>query len=117
MPCCPGRQGVPLEQHDVGPAALREVVGRRRAYDSTSYYYTLRLFWHSAEASGVRASQCSQCSVHDAAGWVGRLSAELLGSIAAGIIERVDGSTEAFLATRAQLQTHGSAFFELACFC
>ena len=66
-----------LEQHDVRPAALREVVGRRRAYYSTSYYDALGVLWHSAEASGVHASQCSQCSVHDAAGWVGRLSAEL----------------------------------------
>ena len=72
------------------------MVGGGRAYYSAADYYTLRLFWHRAEASGVHASQCSQCSVHDAAGWVGRLSAELLGSIAAGIIARVDGSTEAF---------------------
>ena len=57
MPCRSGRQGVPLEQHDVGPAALREVVGGGRAYDSTSYDYALRLFWHRAEASGVHASQ------------------------------------------------------------
>ena len=79
MPCRSSGQGVPLEQHDVGPAALREVVGGGRAYYSAANYYTLRLFWHrAAEASGVHAPQCSQCSVHDAAGWVGRLSAESL---------------------------------------
>ncbi len=107
-----------LEQHDVRPAALREVVGRRRAYDFTSYDYALGVLRDStaAEAS-VHASQCSQCSVHDAAGWVGRLSAELLGSIVSGnycTCRWLDRGR--FLATRAQLQTHGSAFFELLAF-
>ena len=58
------------------------MVGRRRAYYSTSYYDALGVLWHSAEASGVHASQCSQCSVHDAAGWVCRLSVlELLAQL------------------------------------
>ena len=55
-----------LEQHDVGPAALREVVGRRRAYYSAAYDDALRLFWHRAEAPRVHSQSVQHgCT----AGW------------------------------------------------
>ena len=83
------------------------MVGGGRAYYSAADYYTLRLFWHRAEASGVH----SQCSVHAAlpAG-----SAELLAQFAAGLIARVEGSAKPFQTTQSPLlrsyRRHGSAF-------
>ena len=71
------------------------MVGRRRAYYSAADDYTLRLFWHRAEAPRVHSQSVQHgCT----AGWVCRLSAELLAQlIAAGIIERVEISAASLI--------------------